>query len=103
MSRYIDAEALISDIEECSYDTWSKGVNRTWWAQAVRIKDNIKECIKRQPTADVEEVVRCKDCIYHRTPDCSLWYGTLGDTDYIRDMGDNFYCSCGERDVDDGT
>lgn len=56
MSRYVDAEALIEQINSCSYETWSKDVNRAWWAQAVKVKDNIVECIKRQPTADVEEV-----------------------------------------------
>ncbi len=54
-SRYIDADALIAEIERCSYETWSKDVNNVWWAQAVKVKDNIKECIKRQPTADVVE------------------------------------------------
>jgi hypothetical protein len=56
MSRYIDADALIEELESCSYETWSKGVNRTWWAQAVNVKDNIKRCIDRQPTADAVEV-----------------------------------------------
>ena len=56
MSRYIDADALIDELAGCSYETWSKGVNRAWWAQAVMIKDNIKLTIKRQPTADVVEV-----------------------------------------------
>lgn len=56
MSRYIDADALIGEFEKCSYETWSKGVNRAWWAQAVKVKDNIVECIKRQPTANVVEV-----------------------------------------------
>ena len=64
MSRYIDADALISEMGRCSYETWSKGVNPTWWAQAVKVKDNIVKCIERQPTADVVEVVRCKDCKY---------------------------------------
>jgi hypothetical protein len=40
MSGYIDADALIEEIERCFYETWSKGVNRTWWAQAVKVKDN---------------------------------------------------------------
>ena len=55
-SKYIDANALIEEIEHCSCETWSKGVNPTWWAQAVKVKDNIKQCIGRQPAADVQEV-----------------------------------------------
>ena len=56
MSRYIDADVLIDAIENCSYTTWSKDVNRTWWAQSVKVKDNIVNCIKNTPTADVVEV-----------------------------------------------
>ena len=56
MSRYIDADALIEELQHCSYETWSKDINRAWWAQAVKVKDNIVNCIKRQPTADVVEV-----------------------------------------------
>ena len=57
----------------------------------------IVRAIESAPNEDVVKVVRCEDCIYRHTPDCSLWYGSFGDTDYIRDMGDHFYCSCGER------
>ena len=53
MSRYIDADALIEELQHCSYLTWSKDINRAWWAQAVKVKDNIINCIERQPTADV--------------------------------------------------
>ena len=56
MSRYIDANVLIDAIENCSYTTWSKDINRAWWAQAVKVKDNMVECIKNTPTADVVEV-----------------------------------------------
>lgn len=61
MSRHIDADALIEELQRCSYETWSKGVNRTWWALN-NVKDNIVQCIERQPTADVVEVVRCRNC-----------------------------------------
>lgn len=64
MPRHIDADALIKELEHCSYETWSKGVNRAWWAQAVKIKDNIKQCIERQPTADVVEVEVLKEWLY---------------------------------------
>ena len=90
MSRYIDADALIEEIERCSCETWSKGVNLTWWVQAVKVKDNIKQCIDRQPTADVVEVVRCKDCKYFDRKYLMCKCG--GCTDY------NGYCHRGERD-----
>lgn len=81
MSRYIDADVLIDDLIH----------NRSFYPALVA------SAIKNTPTADVVRVVRCKDCIYRRTPDCSLWYGSVGDIDYIREHGDNFYCSYGER------
>ena len=56
MSRYIDADKLIEEMQRCSYETWSKDVNRAWWSQAVTVKDNIVHCIQSQPTADVVEV-----------------------------------------------
>jgi hypothetical protein len=99
MSRYIDADALIEELQHCSYETWSKDINRAWWAQAVKVKDNIVKCIERQPTADVVEVVRCKDCAhYHevegfeykgRKAHHCVWHSAL--------RGENDYCSDGIR------
>lgn len=53
------------------------------------------------PTADVVEVVRCKDCQHRHVPmRCALWYGTLGDKEYFVEKGDEFSCSFGERRVE---
>ena len=53
-------------------------------------------CKRYIPTADVVEVVRCKDCAYRRVPTrCSLWMGTTGENEYFREHGDNFYCAFG--------
>ena len=54
--RYIDADKLIEEIESCSYETWSKGLNSSWWAQSVKLKDNMVNLIKKASSADVEEV-----------------------------------------------
>ena len=32
------------------------------------------DALKNQPTADVVEVVRCKDCKYRNTEDCGMLY-----------------------------
>lgn len=37
--------------------------------------------IKREPTADVVEIVRCKDCILRNTDDCAM----------------NYKCDCGSQ------
>lgn len=49
------------------------------------------------PSADVVEVVRCKDCIHRNTPDCAMWYECSkcgGQWSWNR--SDDF-CSHGER------
>lgn len=95
MSKYIDSDELIKELEHCSYETWSKGVNREWWAQAVKVKDNIVQCIQRQPTADVVEVVRCKDCKHYEIDEEG--FGCCGNsTGYdAKDYTD--FCSYAER------
>ena len=81
MSRYIDADVLIDDLIH----------NRSFYPAIV------SSAIKNTPTADVVEVVRCKDCEHRNTSDCSLWYGMVDDIDYLLDYGENFYCSLGKR------
>lgn len=62
--------------------------------------DEIYEALKQgmtQRNEDVIAVVRCKDCKRRNTPDCSLWYGAIGDIHYIKATTDDFYCSYGKR------
>ena len=66
MSRYIDADEFESYVQ----DEW----------------DRIREWLKDQPTTDVVEVVRCKDCIHRNTHKCP---SRLNDAE--------FYCCQGER------
>ena len=51
MTDYISREAALKDFESCNAE------NPNWTPQRV------KTLLLRQPTADVAEVVRCKDCI----------------------------------------
>ena len=51
MARYIDAEKVMEDINRIG------GHNLCEWDTL-----GVKALIGRQPTADVVEVVRCKDC-----------------------------------------
>jgi hypothetical protein len=53
MARYIDADALIAQIEGNTGDTWGRGLGRSWWAHSVMLKDNIVNLIRNAPTADV--------------------------------------------------
>lgn len=51
-----------------------------------------------QPTADVQEVVKCKDCANRYIPTrCALWFGSLDDKEYFLERGDDFHCAFGTR------
>ena len=80
MDRYIDADKLISNLKELP-------------EQERIIYMGIYDCVRSQPTADVAEVVRCKDCTEWDKDEyeCSHWYGFREDD----------YCSYGER-IDGG-
>lgn len=75
MSDYIKREDAIKEA-----NTWSMFGN-----------DNLESRLKRLPSADVVEVVRCKDCIHY--DEHSRWqcdkFGQSVNTDD--------YCSYGER------
>lgn len=91
MARYIDADALIEQME----------------ADAEHIDDYIVKMslystindVKNAPAADVVEVVRCKDCVEWQSdwiPSCGSkgsHYCVIMDTT----MKPNDYCSYGER------
>lgn len=51
----------------------------------------MEECYANKIT-----VVKCKDCIYRKTPHhCALWYGHLNGSEYFIERGDDFYCPYG--------
>lgn len=82
MARFIDADEAIEKyahygIMHC-YDAYD-------------LEDILSEC----PTADVVEVVRCKDCKHYKTMFCKMdiWHKDI--TLYRADEND--FCSYGER------
>lgn len=74
MSRYIDREDLLKNLKQFAPEY---------------LKPFIVSLVEKQPTADVVEVVRCKDCTEwdKNECECSHWYGFREDD----------YCSYGER------
>ena len=54
MARYIDADKLTDKLEELQF-------NAPVMTPVMKIY-NVIELVEDQPTADVAEVVRCKDC-----------------------------------------
>lgn len=89
MAEYIDREAAIQDFEKCNATTPK-------WPPA-----RVKTLLLRQPAADVEPVVRCKDCKWDR-PDilldkhwCSYFLGSM-------EVRADDFCSHGARRADNG-
>ena len=74
MSRYIDREDLLKNLKRFAPE---------------HLTPLIVSLIEKQPTADVVEVVRCKDCTEWDKDEyeCSNWYGFREDD----------YCSYGAR------
>ena len=94
MSRYIDADALLNDLQPLFVHNGN--LKDEWMSYCV------EKIIIEQPTADVVEVVRCKDCIHnheHETPFGSKFHicniNNLAFTQYA-----DFYCAYGERRKD---
>lgn len=77
MSRYIDADKIL-------YTDLSEGRGVCW----VTFMDWIKE----MPTADVVEVVRCKDCKWWRPFNDRMGHCGRGEMRHK-----DFYCQSGER------
>ena len=79
MSRYIDADALLNDLQPLFVHNGD--LKDEWMSYCV------EKIIREQPTTDAVEVVRCEDCKYEDIC-CRM----------IRnEKKPNDYCSYGER------
>ncbi len=102
MARYIDADKKIEEMNMRIESTTRLIENRPYDEEAKLILREHKFCLKeleRTPTADVVEVVRCKDCIYaFMTLDREqVKYCDMFDSDDGVFFDKNHYCSYGER------
>lgn len=88
MSRYIDADKVMEEIKQIG------GHNLCGWDTI-----GVKALIDRHPTADVIEVVRCKDCkrceIRKRVDGTYLFSCRSGCFKEV--VSADHYCSYGER------
>lgn len=97
MPKYIEREALLKDISESVVFT----VRGNRPSLEIRGANKVIDRIKSAPTADVVEVVRCKDCKYGDFYCSSIlcgnahapWYND--EFDATMELDD--YCSYGER------
>lgn len=62
-------------------------------------REILQEKVKLQPTADVVEVVRCKDCRYYKHTVIGDQMACVRQTAYKKPTD---YCSYGERKCDNG-
>ena len=88
MSRYIDAEKLWNDRPQLLGGEslgFKAGFSECMWGFSKRIKEQISH-----PTADVVEVVRCKDCKHYKGEQSNCWLMRVK-------MQPTDYCSYGER------
>lgn len=87
MKEYIERAAIIERLQKVQMDGYG-------FSQGVQFGvDHAITCIKETPTADVEEVVRCRECIYATRPEDNIVYCD----NFERDMMPDDYCSVGER------
>ena len=83
--RLIDADALISYMDECSQESRF----RVYYGYA-------KSFIDDAPTVDAVEVVRCRDCIKrYDTDECPMCFLNRGL--YVECTEDDGFCDLGER------
>lgn len=85
MSRYIDANKLLKSINENPAEAHNERCAQ------------LLEAILNAPTADVVEVVRCKDCVYCRPYNDGKLYCHKKANIFVPIVDADDYCSCGER------
>lgn len=93
MARYIDADALISAIKRELWD-W---VTVDGMTATTVLKQTITD-IQNAPTADVVEVVRCKDCVHHKNAPRTM-YVWCECVDGL--LPNDWFCADGERRDDE--
>ena len=88
--RYIDADKLVARIN-------ASPVFSNIGTDGFFIRDCVLDLIDTQPTADVVEVVRCRDCKYSRKIGKLRRCEHTNSATPIVPIEDGHYCSYGER------
>ena len=94
MARYIDADWLVQKI-----DGWRKRLAETYGEddEYVCFLDEVLMRIDDAPTADVVEVVRCKDCKHGRSYKHTKEYVACEVDCEPIDRDSDFFCADGKR------
>lgn len=97
MPEYIEREALLNSVENAMDDCEYYGE----WEDCISSYNNdILDTIEKVPTADVQKVVRCKDCIYFSKDAFGQSVCTRSFNQFC--MNSNDFCSYGKRKCDNG-
>ena len=91
--EYIDREALINYCKNIIQDKWNENTAPISWAHAYA--DFIDD-IETLPSADVTEIVRCRDCRLRKTEDCAMYCQCDCGQQHTWET-DNDFCSFGKR------
>ena len=106
MPRYIDADALIAELNERAEAAVKWGVNaiadrrediKIKAEQAIATFCEVSLTVKKLPTADVVPVVRCKECKHRDADDFCTGRGYPNGL-----VPDDGFCDKGERIEDEG-
>ena len=87
MPRYIDAEKLKQYCKDGVINMQSELEEAGRLSLAIEVTNSFLRDIDDQPAADVEEVIRCKDCKFRSTETCFARHETAL----------NDFCSCGAK------
>lgn len=96
MARYIDVDKFLKSMITKFKCVPLLGVPKYINGEECFEGEHLNSLINEIPTADVVEVVRCKDCI-HRDPEdkkCDCSFQAMGG---ILPMDDDDFCSYGEK------
>ena len=93
MKEYIEREALIQRLNASPIFT-------NFGEDGFFIRNAVLDIIEKQPTADVVEVVRCKDCIYYNSNCCFNRQWDFESSTEVPLVRETDFCSYGERKGD---
>lgn len=99
MAEYIKREALIDAVESIDWYSVYKGkltAGAPNTENALYKASSIYAVIDNAPSADVAEVVRCKDCRWRGIEECAMFYRCECGEQHTWET-DNDFCSYGKR------
>lgn len=92
MAEYIKRENVLEFSRIFDDQLWETGGYRIYPTEAVPVN-----AIRNIPSADVAEVVRCKDCRHRDPEDHKCDCGQLERAGCVFPVDDDYFCAYGER------